>query len=110
MRYKEKKSPRIFIHKKEKENLSKMTKRFQTETLRSEFLLRRANIYGIVCKSLRCNITRFNSLQAIPSSTPLPHPLPHPAQNEYFTFTVFLSAPQQFIRLRSETKVFFRAP
>ncbi|GIY70886.1 hypothetical protein CDAR_425541 [Caerostris darwini] len=87
-----------------------MTKRFQSETLESDFLLRRADIYGIVCKSLRCKITRSNSLQAIPSSTPLPTSLPHATQNEFFTFTVFLSAPQQFIRLRSETKVFFRAP
>ncbi|GIY73066.1 hypothetical protein CDAR_614021 [Caerostris darwini] len=67
-----------------------MTKRFQTETLGSEFLLRRANIYGIVCKSFRCNITRFNSLQAIPSPTPLPPPLATPRAKRVLHFHSFL--------------------
>ncbi|GIY92511.1 hypothetical protein CEXT_584381 [Caerostris extrusa] len=79
-----------------------MTKRFQTETLGSDFFLRRANIYGIVCKSLRCKITRSNSPPGDTIVHPFAHALPHPTQNEFFTFTVFLSAPQQFIRLRSE--------
>ncbi|GIY70883.1 hypothetical protein CDAR_425521 [Caerostris darwini] len=94
----------------EKEILSKITKRFQTETLGSDFLLRRANIYGIVCKSLPCKITRSSLPPGDTIIHNFAHPLPYPTQNEFFTFTVFLSAPQQFIRLRSETKVFFRAP
>ncbi|GIY41057.1 hypothetical protein CDAR_96991 [Caerostris darwini] len=82
---------------------------FQTETLGSDFHLRRANIYGIVCKSLRCKITLSSLAPGDTTIHPFAHPLPHSTQNEFFTFTVFLSTPQQFIHLWSETKVYFRA-
>ncbi|GIX94507.1 hypothetical protein CDAR_54941 [Caerostris darwini] len=65
------------------------TKRFQTDTLGSDLLPRRANIYDIVCKSLQRKIMRSNSLQAIPSSIPLstPGPTPHKTSSSLSQFS-----------------------
>ncbi|GIX94509.1 hypothetical protein CDAR_54961 [Caerostris darwini] len=63
-----------------------MTKRFQTETLGSDFLQRRADIYGLVCKSLRCKITHSNSLQAIPSFTPCHTPHKTSSSSSQFSY------------------------
>ncbi|GIX97508.1 hypothetical protein CEXT_463741 [Caerostris extrusa] len=86
-----------------------MTKRFQTETLGSDFLYEDPISTDIVWKSHRCK-------SRVPPSRryyhpPLAHSLATPhTKRDLFVFTVVLSAPQQFICRRSRNKKVFFVP
>ncbi|GIZ03091.1 hypothetical protein CEXT_629671 [Caerostris extrusa] len=75
-----------------------MTKRFQTETLGSDFLLRRANIYDIVCKSLRYH------------HPPLCPPLPTPHTKRVLHFHSFLISTTAIYTSPVRNESVFRAP